>query len=291
MTYSFKNRLFNYLELGKLKIMVPVSLTGFTGYFIFDHSLTGRIFIISSGIMLLAISASILNQIQEADIDSKMERTRKRPIPAGKISRQQAAITFLITFISGSAIIYSAGNTAAAVIGLLTVLWYNGVYTNLKRVTAFAVIPGALTGALPPLIGWVAAGGDPWDKTILFVEFLVFIAQVPHFWILILKYGEEYEKAGIPSMTSVLTRPQIKRLTFTWVVVTAVAALFLYNFGIIRTGFVLAAVLSASGILIWQFSGLLKPGVSGRKPGNYSVFLDSYFLLLLILLISDKLLT
>jgi heme o synthase len=291
MTYSLKNKLINYLELGKLKIMVPVSLTGFTGYFILDHSLTGRIFIVSSGILLLAISASILNQLQEVELDRNMERTRKRPIPAGKISPQQATIIFFITLISGSIIVYWAGNAASAVIGLLTILWYNGVYTYLKKVTAFAVIPGALTGAMPPLIGWVAAGGDPWDKTILFVEFLVFIAQVPHFWILILKYGEEYEKAGIPALTSVLTRPQIKRLTFTWVVVTAVAALFLYNFGIIRTGFVLGVVLSASVILIWRFSGLLKPGSGGRSPGNYSRLLDSYFLLLLLLLISDKLLT
>ena len=193
----------------------------------------------------MAISASVLNQLQEVEIDSKMKRTQDRPLPAGKISSQQA----IIFFFSHSAVRYcsylllrkSHGCTHWFIYCFL-VQW--DIYYA-KRITAFAVVPGAVTGALPPLIGWVAAGGGVWEKSIIFVEFMFFIGQVPHFWLLIMKYGEEYEKAGIPSLTGILSRSQINRLTFTWVVTSVIAALFLCHFGIIRSGFI-------TGILIFS---------------------------------------
>ena len=73
------------------------------------------------------------------------------------------------------------------------------------------MVPGAVTGALPPLIGWVAAGGGVWDKSIIFLEFLFFTGQIPHFWLLILKYGEEYKKAGFPSLTNILSSDTDKK--------------------------------------------------------------------------------
>lgn len=289
MTDNLRMRLNDLPELGKIKIMVPVSLTGFTGYFIFDPHITAGLLIVTTGIFLLAVSASVLNQIQEAGLDARMERTKKRPIPAGKVSPFIAGVFFLFCLIAGTFIVYYFGNLAAAAIGLFTIFWYNGVYTYLKRLTAFAVFPGALTGALPPLIGWVAAGGSLWDKPILFLEFLFFVGQVPHFWLLIMRYGEEYEKAGLPSLTRSLTRPQINRLTFTWVVTTVIAAVFLYHFSIIQTGITMAVLLLASSVMIWQFSGLLKKNADKSNPGKYSLLLNSYFLLVMLLLISDRL--
>jgi heme o synthase len=282
------NKLKYYLELCKLKIMLPVSLTGFTGYFIFDPSISGKIIIVSLGILFLAISASVLNQIQEVELDRKMNRTHDRPIPARKINLKHAMLFFLINIIAGTAILYSAGNHKAAIIGLITIFWYNVIYTYSKRITAFAVVPGAVTGALPPLIGWVAAGGAIWDKPIIFLEFLFFTGQIPHFWILIIKYGEEYGKAGMPSLTNLLSRNQINRLTFTWVVTSVTAALFLCYFEIIETRFIVGILLFASALLIWQFSKLLKTAMDENNFRKYSIFLDSYFLLVLILLISDR---
>src|SRR5665647_422732 len=156
------NKFKYYLELSKLKIMIPVSLTGFTGYFIFDPHISLKIVFITLGILLMAVSASILNQIQEVESDRKMARTHNRPIPAGKISLKQATCFFLINLIAGAVVLYVSGNPETAVIGITTVIWYNGIYTYSKRITAFAVVPGAVTGALPPLIGWVAAGGGVW---------------------------------------------------------------------------------------------------------------------------------
>lgn len=286
-----RNKLRYFLELSKLKIMVPVSLTGFTGYFLYDPHFSLKIVLLSVGVLLQAVAASVLNQIQEAAIDSRMNRTHNRPIPAHRITIRQALILFIIALITGTVIIFLAGNLLASLIGLLTILWYNGIYTYAKRITAFAVIPGAVTGALPPLIGWVAAGGGIWDKTIIFVEFLLFIGQVPHFWLLILKYGEEYEKAGIPSLTSIFSRAQIKRITFTWVVVSAIAALFLCHFEIIQTRIIMAILILSSLVMVWKFSDLFKgqADISGYKR---LIFLfESYFLLILLLLISDRIIS
>jgi protoheme IX farnesyltransferase len=280
-----------YLELSKLKIMIPVSLTGFTGYFIYNPHLSFNILLISTGILLLAISASVLNQIQEVDLDRKMNRTHNRPIPGQKIKIQQAFIFFLACLSAGIATVFYFGNIKAVIIGLITILWYNGIYTYSKRITAFAVVPGAVTGALPPLIGWISAGGGILDKPIIFVEFLFFIGQIPHFWLLILKYGEEYNNAGIPSLTNVFNTIQINRLTFTWVVSSAIAALFLCYFEIIQTRSILIILLIASFIMIWQFFDLVKTNVKKSSYSKYSIILYSYFLLVIILLITDRIIT
>jgi len=271
--------------------MLPVSLTGFTGYFIFNPHFSLDLVLISFGILFMAVSASALNQIQEAGLDSKMDRTHDRPIPAQRIQLKHAIIFSLCNFFSGIVLIYSAGNLLAALIGLFTVLWYNGIYTYLKRITAFAVVPGALTGALPPLIGWVAAGGGILDKPIIFLEFLFFTGQIPHFWLLILKYGEEYNKAGIPNLTDIFTKDQINRLTFTWVVISVIAAMFLCYFEIIRTETITVILLVASAFLIWKFSALIKTGPDKKAYKKYSLLLDLYFLLILLLLISDRIIS
>jgi protoheme IX farnesyltransferase len=285
------NRLRDWFQLSKLTIMLPVSLTGFTGYFIFNPHLTINIISLSFGILLMAVSASALNQIQEVGLDSKMKRTHDRPIPAGRIKLENAVIFFLFNLLAGTLIILYTGNVKAALIGLFTIFWYNGIYTYSKRITAFAVVPGAVTGALPPLIGWVAAGGGIWDKPIIFLAFLLFICQIPHFWLLILKYGQEYNKAGIPNLTDIFSREQINRLTFTWVVTSVIAALFLCYFEVIRTGLLAGILLIASAFLIWKFSTLIKGGADIKTYKKYSILLDSYLLLVLLLLISDRIIT
>ena len=281
----------DWLLLSKFKIMLPVGLTGFTGYFIFKPHISKDLVLVSLGIFLMAVSASALNQIQEKALDSKMNRTHDRPIPAGRISLKNAIIYSIFCLLTGAFLIYSGGNLLASLIGLFTVLWYNGVYTYTKRITAFAVVPGALTGALPPLIGWVAAGGGIWDKPVIFLEFLFFVGQIPHFWLLTVKYGEEYSKAGVPALTDIFKTEQINRLTFTWVITSVMAAVFLCYLEVIRNGPVILILLIASAFLIWKFSSLLRTGADGRTIKKYSILLDSYFLLILLLLISDRLIS
>lgn len=288
MNSKLGNSLKNYLEISKLKIMIPVALTGFTGYFLFDQVISANTILITIGILLLAISASVLNQVQEADFDNKMNRTRFRPIPSGRISIRNGMLFFLLNVMGGSAILYFYGNENALITGIITILWYNGVYTYTKRYSAFAVVPGALTGALPPLIGWIAAGGSPLDKTIILFGFLLFTGQLPHFWLIILRYGEEYKLAGFPVLTSYLNQQQIGRLIFSWIFATAMAATFFYVFGIIQSPVIIALLLTASFGLVWQFRGLLDMVDQKRNFLRYPLILNLYFLFVLLLLISEK---
>jgi len=288
MKNSPGNKLKHYLELSKLKIMIPVSLTGFTGFFVFDPSLSSSIFYVTGAILLLSVAASVLNQLQEAEIDRKMNRTMSRPLPSGNITKEHAIIFFLLNLISGTLILLTAGNLTAAIIGLITIFWYNIIYTYAKRITAFAVVPGAITGALPPLIGWVAAGGGVWDKPIIFLEFLFFTGQIPHFWLMILKYGDEYKKAGMPSLTEVFSTNQINRLTFIWAVSSIFAAIFLCYFGIIQSGILIVILLAASAITIWKFSDLIRMPVDRNNYTKYSMTLYLYFLVVMVLLVIDR---
>lgn len=282
------NKLRQYLKLGKLNIMVPVSITGFTGYFIRDPRITPAILLVTAGILLMAVSASILNQVQETATDRKMKRTHDRPLPSGNISPGLALVSFAFTFSAGSFFIYSYGNWDALIVSLITLIWYNGVYTYLKRFTAFAVIPGSLTGALPPLIGWVAAGGSFFDTNIILVQLLLFTGQIPHFWLFLLKYGEEYTEAGLPSLTAVMNTRQICRLIFAWVIASAVAAVLLFVLGVIRDKLVISLLLVSTIFVVWQFMGIS----AIRRPGNninrYSIILNSWFLMIMILLITDR---
>jgi len=284
-------KLKNYLELAKLKIMLPVSFTGFTGYFILEPHLSGKIILITLGILLMSVAASVLNQLQEAGIDSLMDRTRDRPIPSRKIRITEAMIFFFFNLSAGTAIIYFWGNLSAALVGLFTIFWYNAVYTYSKRITAFAVVPGALTGALPPLIGWVAAGGELLDKPIVFIGFLLFTGQIPHFWLLILRYGEDYRTAGLPSLIDRFSYAQIKRLTFTWVVTSVIAAIFLCYFEIVSTPMIIYILILSSASLIAEFSKMIIKTRENSRYKKYSIILDLYYFLVLMLLILDKIIT
>ncbi len=278
----------NYLDLSKIRIMLPVTMTGFTGYFMYEPRLSGSLIIMTAGIFLLAISASSFNQVQEAETDSRMARTMGRPIPSGRISKISAIIFSAVALLAGSCTIWKWGGPASALTGFLIIAIYNGIYTPLKRITPFAVIPGALAGALPPFIGWIAAGGGLTATPVLLLSFLLFIGQVPHFWLLVMKYGEEYRSAGIPSLIDIFSPRQISRLTFLWIATFVVAALFLCLFGIINAKVNIIVLFSASAILLLIFSQL--PGNQDYRgnTAKYSIVLNSYFLLLMILLISER---
>ncbi len=214
-------------ELGKFRITFVVCISALTGYVMHAGRINAGALAPVLGVFLLASGASALNQCQEARFDALMKRTRRRPIPSGRISPAGAffiAGTMVLLGLYGLA---SAAHNEIAVfgLGLLALGWYSLIYTCLKRITAFAVVPGAVIGAIPPLIGWTAAGGHPADPVILAVALFFFIWQIPHFWLLALMHSEDYDAAGFPLLTRTFSRPQICRITYMWLVATAVAGL------------------------------------------------------------------
>ena len=194
------------LRLGKIKISLLSTLSTATGYLLATGKITIHMFVPTAAVLLLACGSCALNQYQEREIDQSMERTKSRPIPSGRLNPEVALWISLGLILSGSFILYLGMNNLTLVVGLLAVLWYNLIYTPLKQKTAFAAIPGALVGAIPPILGWVSGGGDIFDPRIWGIGLFLFIWQVPHFWLLLLDSSRDYEKAGLPSITKIFCR-------------------------------------------------------------------------------------
>ncbi|MBU6155242.1 MAG: protoheme IX farnesyltransferase, partial [Bdellovibrionales bacterium] len=165
------------------------------------------------GVGFLALGSGALNQIQEHKEDATMERTRNRPIPGGRISLPFAWTLSLSLFTAG-AFLLSLVSAPVLLLGILAVVSYNGLYTLWwKRKLAFAAIPGAIPGALPILIGFQAAVFDLRDLRGYYLFAILFFWQMPHFWVLALKYSRDYDKGGFPTLPvakgSEVTRFQI----------------------------------------------------------------------------------
>ena len=249
-----------FLELTKLRISGASTFTAAAGYVAFLRGANAGLVTTLLGILLLAMGSSALNEVQEHKLDALMPRTANRPIPRGDLSPATAALIAVAMAVAGFLLLLLAHNLTSALLGALALAWYNGFYTPLKRVSAFAVVPGSLIGALPPAIGWTAAGGHLTDPSVLALAFVFFIWQVPHFWLLVGLHAEGYEAAGYPTLVGLFGRPRLSRLTFTWTCGTAAACGLLPLFRVL--GSWPAELMLGLGAL-WLVAGslpLLKPG-------------------------------
>jgi protoheme IX farnesyltransferase len=274
-------------ELGKVRISLPIALSACTGYVLQTGKFDAGAFLLIPGVFLMSCSSGAINHIQEYKTDALMPRTQKRPIPSGKISLQGAMLVALAFFVAGAAILLTGFRPIVFLTSFLTLLSYNAIYTPLKKVTAFAVVPGSLVGALPPFIGWFAGGGELFNERIIWVALFFFIGQIPHFWLLLLMFGKEYSMAGFPSLNTVFTENQIKRLSYTWILATIGAAFIVAS--TVLHGFValLFLLLYIFYLLFSLTSGIL---VKKDFPVRMSFLkLNLLYLMMMILLIADNL--
>ena len=285
---SLRTNIVSVLKLGKFTISVPVALTGFLGYFLYRPALDPGAVLTTSGIFLLAMASSAINQIQERRTDALMKRTRKRPIPAGLITLPHALFIAVLFALAGTSMLLLTGYPAAAGIGVFTLLWYNLVYTPLKRVTAFAVFPGAIIGALPPLIGWTAAGGVPWDIGILAVAFLLFVGQMPHYWLLLVKIGAEMHEAGLPVLTSLFDRRQIRNLSFTWIGATGAVVLMLPATPVIGNRIVATVLIVLTVLFLVRMYRLSYRGDLADHWKKAFITVNLFYLVIIFALITDR---
>lgn len=284
-----KDKLKILADLTKIKITVFVTLTTAVGFIAAAGKLTSVFVEVCFGLLLLACGSAVINHIQEWRTDALMKRTKSRPIPSGKISVKSAVILSAVLLLSGSVLLYYSGGKLALGLAVLNLLWYNGFYTPLKRVSSLAILPGALVGAIPPAVGWVAAGGYIFDKEIIIICFFFFIWQVPHFWLLLMSLDQEYKKAGFPTITKYFSRDQLSRIIFTWMVATVVTGLLIPFFNLIEFSYVYYLLFIGGVWLTWNSAKLLS-----REVENISfkfAFRDiNLFALLVVVVISiDKL--
>ncbi len=274
-------------ELGKVRISLPIALSAYTGYALSTGRFDGDALFLMAGVFLMSCSSGAINHIQEYKTDALMPRTRNRPIPSGKISLSAARLIALIFFVIGGTILILRFPILVFLTSFLTLLSYNAIYTPLKKVTAFAVVPGSLVGALPPYIGWFAGGGDWMNHQIFWVGLFFFIGQIPHFWLLLLMFGKEYELAGFPSLHSVFSDNQIKRLSFTWIIATVATALVV-AVHVISGSILMFFLLIYIFYVLFSLSGsiLLRNDMKVRPA---FLKLNFLYLLMMVILIADSL--
>ena len=216
----------DFLALTKPRVMTLVVFTGLCGMLAAPvpiHPILGFTAILC--IALGAGAAGALNQWYEADLDAKMKRTQKRPLPAGRMDRQ-SALHFGVGLAGFSLVLmYFAVNLAATLILAASILFYVFVYTIwLKRRTPQNIVIGGAAGAFPPMIGWAAATGDVSTMSVLLFA-LIFLWTPPHFWALALFVKTDYANAGVPMLPVVAgertTRIQIGLYTLPMILCAA----------------------------------------------------------------------
>lgn len=259
-------------ELTRTKLSAAVTFSGAAGYLLHagwqpSPSLPAAL----AGIFLLSSGSSALNQYQERRTDALMPRTSGRPLPAGKASPVYVLSIAMLLLLAGAIVLYLLPGQISLLLGLGTVLLYNLLYTPLKRFTSFAVIPGALTGAIPPLIGFTAAGGSLSEPPALFLAGFMFTWQLPHFWLLISAYRSQYLNAGFSSLAAKPADKTIRVVIPLWIIAVSAALLFAGRFGI-DIGRGLWFILAAVNILVITLFIKLLAG-NGQQPITRSAFI------------------
>jgi protoheme IX farnesyltransferase len=193
------HRLADFLALTKPRLNSLVVVTAGIGYYLGAGANLHLASLIESvaGIALVAGGAAGLNQIYERDTDSLMFRTRMRPLAAQRVTTAEAMVFSLALAAIGLGILAATTNFLAVLLAVLTLISYNVVYTPMKRRSQLATLVGAVPGALPPMIGWVAGRGaltpEAWA---LFA--IVFVWQIPHFMAIAWLYRADFSRAGFP---------------------------------------------------------------------------------------------
>jgi protoheme IX farnesyltransferase len=276
------------LSLGKIRISLLAAFTAAMGQVLASGRADGQMVLIDIGVLLLAMGSCGLNQYQEREIDGRMERTKNRVLPSKRLNPRIALAISVMEVFLGSFLSLVGANPAALILGLFAVLWYNGVYTYLKRKTAFAALPGAIIGAIPPAIGWVSGGESLLDPRMWLIGLFFCIWQIPHFWFHLLDFAKDYETAGLPSMTRVFSAKQLRRILFIWLLSTGVSSLLIPLSGFAASA---PARILLLGLTVWLFwTALHVFTLYSQRPSFRVAFvrLNFYVLGVIVLLSLDR---
>ncbi len=210
----------DYAQLVKVRLNLTVVFSAVIGYLLAAGSFADwwSIFCIGLAGFLITGAANAINQILEKEFDALMKRTKNRPLAAGRMEVGEAVLIVGVFAVVGIALLAWQFNTLAAVVGAISMLIYGFIYTPLKRISPIAILVGAIPGALPPLIGWLAyAGMFTYEAYLLFG--IQFLWQFPHFWAIGWLGAEEYDKAGFKLMPTPETKNRAMALQIIFYIV------------------------------------------------------------------------
>jgi heme o synthase len=277
----------DFWTLTKPEVNFLIVIATFTGFYLGNVSQAnpfryGRLFHALLGTLLVASGAGVLNQFLEYRFDARMRRTSRRPIAAGRLRPSTGLWFGTLLSVSGATYLLLAANPLASLLAVATLGTYLFVYTPLKRKTPLSTLVGAFPGAMPPLIGWVAAGGSIANPKAWLLYSVLFLWQFPHFMAIAWMYREDYARAEY------LLLPQEHDHTFVaWF--TAVPSLALFVVSVLAMGgpegvFSYCTVALGLGLLYYAARLILRPSRNAARQLLKAsiVYLPLVFLILII---------
>lgn len=279
----------NFKEITKIRLSLSVVFSSLAGY------LLGANFVDIKTFILLAIggycmvgASNAYNQIIEKDLDALMIRTQNRPIPSGRMSVNQAFVIAVLLTLIGIGILYTI-NPKTAMFGAVSIFLYTSIYTPLKLKTPFSVFVGAIPGAIPFMLGWVAATNDfGIEPGTLFM--IQFFWQFPHFWSIGWFLYEDYERAGFFMLPTKKrdrgTAIQIMAYTV-WTILASILPVFGFT-GSLKLSVVAAIIVFLFGLVMLYFAVLLYQKMTAKAAKQLMLASVSYITLLQIVYVLDK---
>jgi protoheme IX farnesyltransferase len=277
----------DFFILTKFVLSFAVSLSALFAYIMAKGEIGLDMLLATIAVLLVAMGVSTLNQVQEYQSDAKMERTKNRPVAAGRMTPRTGLIIGAVLIVLAMVLIYNLLGLTGVNIFMFAFIWYNAMYTPLKKKSALAVVPGAILGVIPPAIGWLTAGHTLMELEFIALALYFFIWQVPHFWLLVMLFHGDYKDGGYPTAMKLFGQASLQRLTFVWLIFTIQAGIFL----VWVFEAYLATKLLAVLVGIWAFISsfeLLKESFKLKNARSVFWKINAAFLAIIILLSIDE---
>ena len=288
---NFLQVILSYYQLTKPRIIPLLLITTAASMWIASNGQVDPLLLLVTllGGTLAAASAQTLNCVYDQDIDYEMQRTRKRPIPSGRVQPHHALIFALVLAVFSFTLLAVLANLLSALLAMSGIVFYMLVYTHLlKRHSSQNIVIGGAAGAIPPLVGWAAVTGSlSWTPWLLFA--IIFLWTPPHFWALALMIRDDYAQVGVPMLPVVKGEAPTARQIwlYTWLTVLATFSL-VYPLG--ASGGVYGAIAAILGILFiyraWQLQQAPSDKQLARSMFKYSIL---YMMLLCTAMVVDSL--
>ncbi len=274
----------DYLSLLKLRIVLLLDAVAVGAMMAAAHGWPKPLAVLGVvlGGTLAAGGAHAINCWFDRDIDAEMSRTRRRPIPAGRIPGWHALVMGIVLNVLAVAVLATLANLAAALLALLGTLIYVFVYTIwLKRSTPQNIVIGGAAGAIPPLVGWAAVTGGV-DLTALSLFLLIFFWTPPHFWALAQIIRRDYEHAHVPMLPAVAGDAATKRQSLVYAVLTLGVSVVPFLTHAVNVVYLAGALVLGVGLVAACVMDLAAAGWTSRVFRYSLVYMAGVFLLLAI---------
>lgn len=288
ITTRVKEKMVDYHQLVKTRLTLSVVISAVLGFWLGAAHDTSFILMwpLAIGGFMVVGASNGLNQVIEKDFDKLMMRTNNRPVASRRMGVVEASLFSLIMGAGGIFILGHYLNVLSGVLGLIALLSYAFVYTPLKRYTSFAVFVGAIPGAIPPLIGWVAASGSiGLGGIVLFM--IQFFWQFPHFWSIAWLLDEDYQRAGyrlLPSRSGKNKTSALFTIWYSFILIPLGAVP--YFIGI--SGMISLIIALVSGIILTWFAWKLYYTCDNREAKRLMFISILYNTLVLLAFCMDK---